>query len=182
MKTKIFIKTNDHIGRIHYYHKGDQALMCSNCYELTPIKMEAKSTLIYKPKLNICFNPLISYDCEECGYDNEVAIILDGKIASIISDLNKKGYKTCYSCEGHFNNYCTEYIDDNDEFIFNVAEAYISFEKPLEVDSIPKFWVLYNEDDEMKHRIITTNSDEKGFNKNKALDSLRVWVKNLPEV
>lgn len=80
-----------------------------------------------------CFDLLSSkYDkCKNCDYENneESNIEVDSKLAFQISILNKKGYKTKFSCSGH----ALEYF----------ITTYIYFED--KINTCPKEW--YFDDD-----------------------------------
>ena len=56
----------------------------------------------------------------------EDTIIVDTGIAAIVRDLNKKGYKTIYSCQGHFDK--NIYKDDKGEYHSNISVPYVLFE------------------------------------------------------
>ena len=53
-------------------------------------------------------------------------IIVDTGIAEIVRDLNKKGYKTIYSCQGHFDK--DIFKDKQGEFHSGISAPYLMFE------------------------------------------------------
>lgn len=80
--------------------------MCPNCFELYT-KEEAEKMN------NIHFHPEISENCNEA---DDYLIPIDEPIAESIAKMNKKGWKTNFSCSGH---YC-----ENHTF----SEFYVTFE------------------------------------------------------
>ena len=56
----------------------------------------------------------------------EDTIIVDVGIAEIIRDLNKKGYKTIFSCQGHFDK--DIFKDNEGEYHSGISAPYIMFE------------------------------------------------------
>jgi len=53
-------------------------------------------------------------------------IVVDVAIADIVRDLNRKGYKTLYSCQGHFDK--DIFKDDNGEYHSSISAPYVMFE------------------------------------------------------
>ena len=79
--------------------------MCSHCYTLLEGDMivEFRSVVRNYPSdidKGIVIDPIAIGVCPYCGHDGEF-VCIDFKLAETISLLNKKGYRTKYSCEGH---------------------------------------------------------------------------------
>lgn len=91
-------------------------LMCPNCLELLDVYTEVgiRHENEFPLHLSMCN---VEYDCPDCQ-SHVLGIQLDKEIADTVSFLNKKGYKTLWSCWGH----------DNE----NEKEAYIVFEESFE--------------------------------------------------
>jgi hypothetical protein len=53
-------------------------------------------------------------------------IIVDRAIAKTVRELNRKGYKTIYSCQGHFDK--DIYKDDKGEYHSGISVPYVMFE------------------------------------------------------
>jgi hypothetical protein len=77
------------------------------------------------------------------------AVNLDENIVPAIIKLNKKNYKTIFSCSGHPTR---EYLD-----------CYIAFDESIDIDSSPEGFILQKFQDEnmVVHNVIRSNiSDE----------------------
>lgn len=104
-----------------------------------PDRVEDKGDVLVCPE---CWNLL-----EECSCRNlpNRAIQIDGGIYPAVRDLNRKGYKTNFCCEGHwreaYNCYCG---------------AYLLFRKPIDKDLFPKLPTFpWKPDDKVESRIKT---------------------------
>lgn len=110
--------------------------------------------------------------CSHCGSE---MIDIDYKIFNIIKELNEKGYKTNYCCEGHDDDISTSvpYISFSDclstEDHIMIMETAISFLGDLGyIVNKPNCLTIYMEyDPDQNHQ----------FNKNKSL-----WLKKMKEV
>ena len=125
---------------------------------------------------------------EDCVCDYEQYITLDDGIADAIIALNRKGYMTTYSCEGHI-------VEDDGEASGNIMGIYVvcpnhRFESLPEGFSYPKGkkhkdfhrTILYKYvKGELRARIDGKYIpyDLEGDRK-KHLEILRQWVENLP--
>jgi len=114
-------------------------LMCPNCYNLRThvismisnitIKDAIDSYLDYDQKINdagvygYMVPKIYNTKCSKCKAEGKEQIILDYHIADTISILNKKGYRTKFCCEGHYE----EQIKDFAEFEPNYFENYLSY-------------------------------------------------------
>lgn len=162
---------------------GWEHLMCPYNYNLMEILFTDKFSMRYlirdKEYLEneLYVSPrLISGYCDACDkihYFYET----DFNIGEIISDLNKKGYYTAYSCEGHSS---IETYDDE------VSNAYIYFQfsrykithELLELfEELPASWYLDIVDLKAGKLIIRSdNLNEKPL----YLLELKEWVETLP--
>ena len=90
----------------------------------------------YKDNRIIVDEVITYYNCPKC---NNMAVEIDVGIINIIQKLNIKGYKTIYSCEGHFTR-----MEDGNDFIYNDAhiifDKYICIKSQIEKHGLPKYW------------------------------------------
>lgn len=109
-----------------------------------------------------CFNQINKCICKI--YPPYTLIQIDKNMQEIVRELNKKGYKTKYSCESHYG------------YTYNI---YISFLKKYIFKELPDGFVMPN-DYTIEH-IIKNSKKEKNFNqeKEKYLDILKKWVNTL---
>ena len=83
------------------HKKGKAALFCPDCGRMNYFKINSKITTNSK---YICWiMPTYVMNCSFCGHKIYSDDVIDGGIAEAIEILNKKGYKTSYSCEGHYD-------------------------------------------------------------------------------
>ena len=157
--------------------------MCNKCFRLHDMKIEVSIDHIY-PFTN--HDTYLTFDeeeidegtvaCKSCG-STDMALI-DEKISAAVQELNKKGYYTLYSCEGH--------LDNVNETTDCSSLPYIMFTKCIPVsmfEKLPDGWYVdldnnligiaiyyteYNEDDS-----IDINFDE---------NELLNWVQSLPRM
>lgn len=81
----------------HYicgYYINRHAILCSKCYSVGKLTDDMTEQGIYH--------------CEQCGRDQKFnhyndLILIDEMIAAEVSELNKLGFETKYSCSGHTN-------------------------------------------------------------------------------
>lgn len=114
----------------------------------------------------------------------------DDGIMEILAILNKKGYKTKYSCSGHKKSWKE---DRNDDGIINgvlSSSARIMFKDDYNFPKPPKYWGFKVVDGKDYLYVLPLShnakkeDNEKAFNawKNKYMGTLRTWVENLPDV
>ncbi len=111
-----------------------------------------------------CFNQVNKCTCKE--YPPYTLIQIDEGIQKTIRELNKKGYKTRFSCEGHYDYTYNIYIRFWKIYEFNLPEGFIK-----------------QDGFTIEHKIKELNNEEK-FNqeKEKYLDVLEKWVETLEPV
>lgn len=113
----------------------------------------------------------------------------DDGIMEILAILNKKGYKTKYSCSGHKKSWKE---DRNDDGIINgvlTSSARIMFKDDYNFPKPPKYWGFKVVDGKDYLYVLPVShnakkeDNEKAFNawKNKYMGTLRTWVENLPD-
>lgn len=113
----------------------------------------------------------------------------DDGIMEILAILNKKGYKTKYSCSGHKKSWKE---DKNDDGIINgvlSSSARIMFKDDYNFPKPPKYWGFKVVDGKDYLYVLPVShnakkeDNEKAFNawKNKYMGTLRTWVENLPD-
>lgn len=125
------------------------------------------------------------YVCDKCFYQlpdckcykfiAPTLIEVDEKIQYAVRVLNQKGWKTRYSCEGHF--------DEDDQ----VGQIYIAFDKDVKLPSAPEGWhielgpLLLDIECRCGKGLKETEKTQEQFNeeKEKALKHLNYWVDNL---
>lgn len=114
----------------------------------------------------------------------------DDGIMEILEILNKKGYKTKYSCSGHKKSWKE---DRNDDGIINgklSSSARIMFKEDYNFPKPPKYWGFKSVDGKDYLYVLPVShnakkeDNEKAFDawKNKYMGTLRTWVENLPDV
>lgn len=117
---------------------------------------------------SVCFNPLNKCQCQYQPYQ---LYWIDKPLQDIIKTLNEKGYRTAYSCAGH-------YIDGNTR-----TDTYITFAFPYEFMELPQGFQYSKRDKTIRHIYDLTLLDCENFNKVQLeiLSNLNTWVKNLRE-
>ena len=174
-----FISGGRHCGKTsHLAINGTIGIMCAYCYNTTLISGNCsidfkKEDDLDNTEINLELKPAMY--CRKCKVvDN--GIILDPNITEIVSVLNKKGYKTKGSCEGH------KYKEKDGNLIYveDKSYAYIEFEEPIvkEILSNPKHKLLgrWFEKD-----LYTITCKCTGYTQYQRLRDLRDWVNNLEE-
>lgn len=114
---------------------------------------------------------------------------IDKDIKPIIEKLNKKGYKTKYSCAGHPGSFSKKDSNhDNVSYGRRYSYAHIMFDGNYNFPGAPKHWYFRTVDgkdyldirephvNDSKHR----SPEDGGEWKNKYMDTLKTWVDNLP--
>lgn len=66
---------------------------------------------------------------------SENLVEVDAELAFILEELNKKGYKTKYSCEGHWLTK-SQYVSATAE----ISTPFIMFEDGIKLPSCPAHW------------------------------------------
>lgn len=125
----------------------------------TPFKRNLKMYRNY-----VC--PYCFYQINKCickVYPPYALIQIDEGIQEIVRELNRKGYKTKYSCEGHF------------DYSYNI---YIKFYEKYNFPKLPKG---FTKSDFVIEHIMTETDNEDKFNQEKKeyLSLLKEWVKSL---
>ena len=114
---------------------------------------------------------------------------IDKDMKPIIEKLNKKGYKTKYSCAGHPGSFSKKDSNhDNVSYGRRYSYAHIMFDGNYNFPGAPKHWYFRTVDgkdyldirephvSDAKHR----NSEDGAEWKDKYMDTLKTWVDNLP--
>lgn len=162
---------------------GREYLMCPNCYKLSLVEIHeefkfdrldnndktgVESYFFIEPRR-------ISKYCNKC-YGIHTHIELDTGIARAVSDLNKKGYYTYSSCEGH---------------VFNdkVVPAFIMFQnrpgflstKVLDLfEDLSTSWFIDRSDHLLRNGVLLIKSDNLS-DQQVYLRELEEWVETLPK-
>ena len=151
---------------------GTAAIICEECYKPIFIKCNITKqvyildeSLTNKGEIHLINN--FNVHCPFCGhnfiYEGDP---IDPNIAYSIAELNRKGYKTLFSCEGHINNtiFKDAYIYFYDKY--QMIKTIISY--PL-----PKTW---NTSSGINRFIIRS----KCIKLSKRIKDLELWVESLP--
>ena len=114
---------------------------------------------------------------------------IDKDMKPIIEKLNKKGYKTKYSCAGHPGSFSKKDTNhDNVSYRRRYSYAHIMFDGNYNFPGAPKHWYFRTVDgkdyldirephvNDSKHR----SSEDGSEWKDKYMDTLKTWVDNLP--
>ena len=80
---------------------------CTNCFKPHIVQMSYDFTSTLDdiedeiPSPSVQFVPKFYYQCPICKHHNEWEGFLDPNITPMLAELNRKGYETQFSCEGH---------------------------------------------------------------------------------
>ena len=178
---------------------------CKKCYHPIILRANISIELEYlydvmseetSEDTSIWCNPEFSIRCPECGEFSTWHEYLDPAITPALAELNKKGYETLFSCQGHTHvrDYCRIFPEAGDDFkpafcnMMYSSDAYIAFAKSISKDVVEKYplidpWHLckhkiYNEDISFTIR----TDDEEDSDLVKRMVSLYKWVESLPSV
>ncbi len=170
----------------------DHALYCNNCHNL----YEMKGFILHNitaVDVTLTSSDFSLYDtqCKNCG---NLMIVLDKEISEDIALLNKKGYVTEFSCQGHSLQDCS-YIafDDNttktlldkktlppDKWYYESANMYLADEdtyRPGEVIILRSVLQRFYGDEGIL-QLLGLSYDELY---KETMTNLHEWVKNLPD-
>lgn len=159
---------------IHQKSVGYMGYICPSCNHVNKIYVAYKYT-IKSPNPIYFVDSKLEVICEECNKSFESSIIgIDPNIISVIETLNKLGYKTDFSCEGH--------VYSNG----NISRPYVRFtdSRAIEKYGSPKDWIIERDlDDDSGSTAIYYNEsiDNNGRLKQKALGLLEDWVRSFEE-
>ena len=113
---------------------------------------------------------MIKMTCPSCGkdYDCDSYDVIDPNILRTIETLNKKGYTTWSSCEGH-ENYSGSYI-----YFKNKDDEEILITNPL-----PDSWYLSKRMPVEEFNFIIRGKEE--ISKSDRMEDIENWAQSLPE-
>ena len=100
---------------------------------------------------------------------------VDKDIAATIQILNKKGFHTLFSCEGH-----RELLPGGEKI--RTSFPYITFTSGLSDDilsSLPESWTYEEEDESIYCYIFTDNDADFEHQRRAALDEIQQWASAL---
>lgn len=147
---------------------GNIGIICPHCMGYQIDLVNGMELLPEPAKWTVC--------CPECGKEFKMYALnaLDPNITRTISVLNKKGYKTKFSCEGHF-----DVSDMSEPYIIIKGDA----EEIFKENPLPELWFL--DDVRMFSGCFTIRSD-RSMAKNdedwdKRCDVIEAWAESLPE-
>jgi hypothetical protein len=175
------IKRAEH-SKINWHHskvKGTLAYMCPACKEITYLEGSYSFNLknVNKPENSVHAKIVVKLTCDNCGHIiNNATGALDPNIAPVISELNKKGYYTLESCEGH------QYDDEKS------SQPYIWFtsdkiEKAIKNNPLPEGFYIDKESKNLGKCIIKYNihtTDKKYPGNMELVHALLFWARRLP--
>jgi len=147
--------------------------ICDKCFKIYKLSTYVKTKDGYKTVADEIL-PCPKVGCKGILYE------CDEIFAPIISQLNKKGYKTFYSCSGHIKpDYCVTYVPIYKKvYKSHPIESYISFENGTELPNIPKGYRL-----DKKHKDDDLVTIRRTFNSRKRPKTLlRQLMNNAIEV
>ena len=193
-KHKIYPFISDHydagVNHPVVKYSGYMGLLCPKCYKDILIKGHVKFNAIpveeknrYDYELNLYIQEFIGVTCPECGKLFFADSFIDVNILPILSVLNKKGYITEYSCEGH----------PSKATISELSTAYVRFKyydqhDILEAYPLPAPWedTTYEDAyfDHARNKIIypfTIRCKDNNATIRTRMASLRRWANSLPK-
>lgn len=151
--------------------KGEVAYFCPHCNEINKVNIDYNIKTIGKTKA-VVFKVVLTIICNKCNKEFDVDDPgIDPNILDAVIRLNKAGYITDYSCEGH------DYENDI------ISCPYISFiDKTIMKHGTPEDWIYkkYNDCDciGLYYDKYLKNFDNENyhFDKEKALTQLYEWL------
>ncbi len=167
------------------------ALVCPHCYNTmifrTTVTMNIQN-IDKEDTHGISMIPIYKCECTQCGITSYFEYMLDPNIAPMIAELNRKGYETLGSCEGHNLNH-------NEAALPYITFKYANQRSICALYPLPDPWYLegsekdprdydaLNKDSEFKyypetHFVIRCDSLDMPIRERMAW--LRRWVNSLP--
>lgn len=180
-----FFYGNRHIIK----HSGYMGVLCPKCYAGTVLKGHLKYNVApaekgkYTDDLFLFVKPKIAITCPECGKTVFVDSFIDPNILPILTTLNRKGYITEFSCEGH-----VERVEDD----FGQSVAYIRFKHPEQRAVLERYplispWedgsernTIVDEDTMIIEHIFQIDCLETNTTIRERMAALRRWANSLP--
>lgn len=172
---------NDHI--VHEKYNGRIGLMCPDCFSYWIVDFNQDCTMSINKDIFYGDNPeeyegfesgcdvdptneltfSNMFRCPECS-SKESLIMLDPNITTVISLLNKKGFRTSFSCEGHK-------IADSDSYAYILFNNLSKKNQDILTEAFKNssYWVTYNPDFLLPY---LDKSQFKYYNNNFMLDSM----------
>ena len=201
-----FVTYNDENDKEHIYGSKNYAgFLCTHCYhhkifQYNNICRYEKCQEDDGESIGVLL-PVYNYKCPKCGEVTEQTFIIDPNILPILALLNKKGYITKFSCEGH-DELTIHDLDCTSDGIYrdSYSHAYVMFKDPslrVIVDKIPLLgdWYRYDYNvkvnDDGATEIIPVEEDDLGFvintftihaDKATILGQLLLWTCMLPKI
>ena len=171
--------------------KNHIGFFCQHCYHPWIMKYKSSVNLAYIDDVpnNLDYSPTVFENfilrCPKCGKVNKFNSFLDPNITETLALLNRKGWQTNFSCEGHPGE-SVDYVINNDtgigkEVTEHVSLPYIWFypsinRNVVEYIPLPKPWYLDKNEDEFIIRCDTIDMAKE------RLHSLYLWADALPNL
>jgi hypothetical protein len=139
-------------------------------------------TINLKNEINnpIWVEPVYHITCNECGEKYTTTDDpLDPNIAPIISMLNRKGYETLFSCEGHKYPYNNETCPSQ----FYIYFKEFKYIKLVEKYPLPGLFSIEDYDTESNKFVIRAamySMDKDAPSSKDLCDAIRLWARRLP--
>lgn len=158
-------------SELEHKRHGFISIMCLKCFNIfnTFISTKYYSTMISDPEDELFLRlaepaACLTY-CKYCNTDHPHFTELDYNISEVISKLNKKGYRTLFSCEGH--------KEDNEAYIYFMSNNILKYTSMLPIS--------WNVDlDNLKENKVIIRSSYENFDE--AMNDIRDFVDSLPEL
>lgn len=115
-------------------------MMCPRCYQM--IKKKVHISIENDPDFIFVVHPYLS--CPECQED---MVVIDEEITEEIQALNLAGYRTRYSCAGHYPYAWQMYVVFENDSIRNLINSHpISIPKNMHFEEKVQGFILYTND------------------------------------
>lgn len=153
-------------------HKGELAFVCPECSSIhyAGVKISAQLFDLNSGTDSLEIN--VKIKCRDCHktFVTNLSKALDPDIAQFIVALNKKGYKTTYSCQGHIYKSGEESL------------SYVTFEESLSKDKLSELPATWRADPiDTLTTGTTIRSSISKYGLSTVMEDLGKWINKLPD-